>query len=87
MGGDVAMPVAYLAEPRILHRKPIHIPKSGALRTAAGLAMSRRAAETYMQRRSMVEYAAYAVHIHRDSSPADFCLNRRQDQATRHFYS
>src|SRR5258705_11809653 len=35
----------------------------GAYRTACGLAMSGQGAETYVQCRSVLEYAAYAVHI------------------------
>jgi len=40
----------------------------GAYRTACGLAMSGQAAECYVQCRSVLEYAAYAVHINRNPS-------------------
>ena len=53
----------------------------GAFRTAAGLAMSGQAAEAYVQCRAMLEYAAYAVHIHRDPSLGMVWLNRHQDEA------
>jgi hypothetical protein len=40
----------------------------GAYRTACGLAMSGQAVECYVQCRSVLEYAGYAVHINRDRS-------------------
>jgi hypothetical protein len=53
----------------------------GAFRTAASLAMSGQAAEMYVQCRAMLEYAAYAVHIHRDPALAMVWLNRHQSAA------
>jgi hypothetical protein len=50
----------------------------GAFRTAAGLAMAGQAAETYVQCRAMLEYAAYAVHIHRDPQLGMVWLDRHQ---------
>jgi len=50
----------------------------GAFRTAAGLAMAGQAVETYVQCRSMLEYGAYAVHIHRDPPLGIVWLNRHQ---------
>jgi hypothetical protein len=53
----------------------------GAYRTACGPAMSGQAAECYVQCRSVLEYAAYAVHINRDPSLENVWLNRHQDKA------
>jgi hypothetical protein len=53
----------------------------GAYRTACGLAMSGQAAECYVQCRSVLEYAAYAVHINRDASLGKVWLDRHQDDA------
>jgi hypothetical protein len=50
----------------------------GAYRTAAGLAMAGQAAETYVQCRAMLEYAAYALHIHRDPRLGMVWLDRHQ---------
>jgi hypothetical protein len=50
----------------------------GAFRTAAGLAMAGQAAETYVQCRAMLEYGAYAVHIHRDPPLGMVWLDRHQ---------
>jgi hypothetical protein len=50
-----------------------------AFRTAAGLAMAGQAAETYVQCRAMLEYGAYAVHIHRDPALGKVWLDRHQD--------
>src|SRR5215472_11081810 len=52
----------------------------GAYRTACGLAMSGQAAECYVQCRSVLEYAAYAVHINRNSSLGKAWLDRHQDE-------
>lgn len=52
-----------------------------AFRTASGLAMSGQAAEAYVQCRAMLEYAAYAVHIHLDPSRGMAWLNRHQGAA------
>src|SRR5256886_13727106 len=53
----------------------------GAYRTACGLAMSGQAAECYVQCRSVLEYAAYAVHINRNASLGKVWLDRHQDDA------
>jgi hypothetical protein len=53
----------------------------GAFRTAASLAMSGQAAESYVQCRAMLEYAAYAVHIHADPSRGVVWLDRHQSPA------
>jgi hypothetical protein len=52
-----------------------------AYRTACSLAMSGQAAESYVQCRSALEYAAYAVHINRNPSLADVWLDRHIDEA------
>jgi hypothetical protein len=53
----------------------------GAYRTACSLAMSGQAAECHVQCRSVLEYAAYAVHIHRNPSLGEVWLNRHEDEA------
>jgi hypothetical protein len=53
----------------------------GAYRTACGLAMSGQAAECYVQCRSVLEYAAYAVHINRNPSLEKVWLDRHQGDA------
>lgn len=53
----------------------------GAYRTAAGLAMAGQAAEAYVQSRAMLEYGAYAVHIHCDPSLGMVWLDRHQGAA------
>jgi hypothetical protein len=53
----------------------------GAYRTACSLAMSGQAAECYVQCRSVLEYAAYAVHINRNTSLGDVWLDRHVDEA------
>jgi len=50
----------------------------GAFRTAASLAMAGQAVETYVQCRAMLEFAAYALHIHRDPSLGLVWLDRHQ---------
>lgn len=50
----------------------------GAFRTATGLAMAGQAAENYVQCQAMLEYAAYAVHIHRDPPLGIVWLDRHQ---------
>jgi hypothetical protein len=57
----------------------------GAFRAAAGLAMAGQAAETYVQCRAMLEYAAYAVHIHRDPPLGMVWLDRHQSSRQGHF--
>lgn len=54
-----------------------------AFRSAAGLSMAGQATEAYVQCRAMLEYAAYALHIHRDPSLGMLWLNRHQDLASR----
>jgi|tagenome__1003787_1003787.scaffolds.fasta_scaffold20957341_2 hypothetical protein len=56
----------------------------GAFRTSAALAMGGQCAEAYVQCRSMLEYAAYAVHIARDTtnSLGTLWLNRHVDDPT-----
>jgi hypothetical protein len=53
-----------------------------AFRTSAGLAMSGMAPETYVLSRSMLECAAYALHIHRNPALETVWLNRHQDAAS-----
>jgi hypothetical protein len=53
----------------------------GAYRTACSLAMSGQAAECYVQCRSALEYAAYAVHINRNPTLGEVWLNRHVDEA------
>jgi hypothetical protein len=50
-----------------------------AFRAAAGEAMAGQVVESYRQCRGMMENAAYAVHIHRDSSLARVWLDRHKD--------
>lgn len=52
----------------------------GAYRTACSLAMAGQAAECYVQCRSVLEYAAYAVHINRNPSLGDVWLDRHVDE-------
>src|SRR4051812_20935161 len=52
----------------------------GAYRTACGLAMSGHGAETYVQCRSVLEYAAYAVHINRNPQLGKVWLDRHEDE-------
>jgi hypothetical protein len=54
---------------------------TGHYRAAAGLAMAGQAAETSVQCRAMLEYAAYAVHVHQDPSLSMVWLNRHQGEA------
>jgi len=54
----------------------------GAYRTACLLAMSGQAAECNVQCRSVLEYAAYAVHINRNPSLGEIWLNRHVDEAS-----
>jgi hypothetical protein len=49
-----------------------------AFRTAAGLAMSGQAAECHALCRAMLEYAAYAAHIHRDPALEEVWLSRHE---------
>jgi hypothetical protein len=53
----------------------------GAYRTACGLAMAGQAAECYVQCRSVLEYASYAVHINRNPELGTVWLNRHQGDA------
>ncbi|MTD94879.1 hypothetical protein GIW81_11105 [Hyphomicrobium sp. xq] len=53
----------------------------GAYRTACSLAMSGQAAECYVQCRSVLEYAAYGVHINRNPSLGNVWLDRHVDEA------
>jgi len=53
----------------------------GAYRTACSLAMSGQAAECYVQCRSVLEYAAYAVHINRNPTLGAIWLDRHVDEA------
>jgi hypothetical protein len=52
-----------------------------AFRVAAALAMAGQVAETYVQCRAMLEYAAYAVHIYRTPPLGMIWLNRHKDPA------
>ena len=52
-----------------------------AFRTAAGLAAAGQAAEAYVMNRAVLEYAAYALHLHRDAAIRMVWLNRHQSGA------
>jgi hypothetical protein len=52
-----------------------------AFRTAASLAAAGQAAETYVMNRVVLEYAAYALHLHRDAALRFIWLNRHQSAA------
>jgi hypothetical protein len=52
-----------------------------AYRAAAGLAMAGQTAETFVQCRAMLEYAAYAVHVHGNPSLGTVWLSRHQGEA------
>jgi hypothetical protein len=52
-----------------------------AFRTAAGLASAGQAAEVYVLNRAVLEYAAYALHLHCDASLRTIWLNRHQSPA------
>jgi hypothetical protein len=49
-----------------------------AFRTAASLASAGQAAESYVMNRAVLEYAAYALHLHRDATVRMIWLNRHQ---------
>lgn len=51
-----------------------------AMRTAAALAMAGQAAEAFVQSRSMLEYAAYAVHLHRTPALTKVWLDRHENE-------
>jgi hypothetical protein len=52
-----------------------------AFRTAGGLAAAGQAAETYVMNRAVLEYAAYALHLHRNAAVRLIWLNRHQSTA------
>jgi hypothetical protein len=52
-----------------------------AFRTAACLASAGQAAESYVMNRAALEYAAYALHLHRDAAVRMIWLNRHQSPA------
>jgi hypothetical protein len=52
-----------------------------AFRAAAGLASAGQAAESYVMNRAVLEYAAYALHLHRDAAVRMIWLNRHQNPA------
>jgi hypothetical protein len=52
-----------------------------AFRTAAGLAAAGQAAETYVMNRAVLENAAYALHLHRDTAVRMIWLDRHQSDA------
>jgi hypothetical protein len=52
-----------------------------AFRTAAGLAAAGQAAESYVMNRAVLEYAAYALHLHRDAALRMFWLHRHRSPA------
>jgi hypothetical protein len=54
-----------------------------AFKTASGLAAAGQAAEAYVMHRSMLEYAAYALHINRNPDLTQVWLDRHQDEASR----
>lgn len=62
-----------------------------AYRASAGLAMSGQIVEAFNLCRSTLEFAAYALHIHRDPALGVVWLNRHQDsvsmEAQRHSFS
>jgi len=53
-----------------------------AFKTASGLAAAGQAAETSAMHRSMLEYAAYALHINRNPTLGKVWLDRHQDDAS-----
>ncbi|HEX3216468.1 MAG TPA: hypothetical protein VHR67_06385 [Aestuariivirgaceae bacterium] len=53
-----------------------------AFRTAAGLAAAGQAAESYMINRTMLEYAAYALHLNRNPELKAIWLDRHLDEKT-----
>jgi hypothetical protein len=53
-----------------------------AFRTASGLAMAGQAVEVQVICRAMLEFAAYAVHIHRNPDLGTVWLNRHVDVAS-----
>jgi hypothetical protein len=53
-----------------------------SFRAASGLAMAGQAADAYVQCRAMLEYAAYAAHMHRDPALKKVWLDRHQDAAS-----
>ena len=52
-----------------------------AFRAAASLAAAGQAAETYVMNRAVLEYAAYALHLHRDAAVRSIWLKRHQSAA------
>lgn len=52
-----------------------------AFRAAAGLAAAGQVAECYPLNRAVLEYAAYALHLHRDAALRTVWLNRHQSAA------
>lgn len=52
-----------------------------AFRAASGLAAAGQAAELYAMNRAVLEYAAYALHLHRDAALRVIWLNRHQSAA------
>jgi len=62
-----------------------------AFRCAAGLAMAGQAPESYVQCRSMMEFAAYSVHVYKNPALGLVWLKRHNDQtamqATRDAFS
>jgi hypothetical protein len=53
----------------------------GAYRAACGLAMAGQAADCYVQCRSVLEYAGYAVHVDRNPALARVWLDRHEHDA------
>jgi hypothetical protein len=52
-----------------------------SFRTATGLAAAGQAAESYVINRAVLEYAAYALHLHREAALRMIWLNRHQSTA------
>jgi hypothetical protein len=54
-----------------------------AFKTASGLAAAGQAAEAYVMHRSMLEYAALALHINRNPKLRQVWLDRQKDEASK----
>jgi hypothetical protein len=53
-----------------------------AFRTAAGLAAAGQVAESFVMNRALLEYAAYALHLHRNADVRIIWLDRHKDAAS-----
>ena len=53
-----------------------------AFRAAAGLAAAGQVAESFVVNRSVLEFAAYALHLHRNADVRMIWLNRHEDETS-----